>query len=348
MANRKAWLPMSIDVVDLREFYAGRLGAVAKHFIRRGIRKRWTNLAGQRVLGLGYATPYLAPFRDEAERCLAFMPAPQGVVRWPSEGAGLTSLIDELDLPLQEAAVDRVLLVHGLEMSQDGFALLREIYRVLAPGGHMMAVVPNRRGLWARMDTTPFGNGRPYSRSQINALLREAWFTPVSWSEALYVPPISRGWFLRMATAWERTGAALSAPFAGVHIVEATKQVYRPMSVRRERRLLLPALKPALSPGNGMKTRSSRRPAATCPAPKCRRPGLARPLYGTMENCLTTPVIPTGVDLPAPLPHPRCAVHGDGDAGGAGSARSRAGPGRGRCPRGHSHPRWGATAVGHR
>jgi len=110
--------------------------------------------------------------------------------------------------------------------------------------------VPNRRGLWARMDTTPFGSGRPYSRSQINQLLRETWFTPTGWSEALYVPPVS-GWFLRTAVAWERTGATLSAPFAGVHLVEATKQVYRAIPARREKRRLVPALEPALAPSPG-------------------------------------------------------------------------------------------------
>ncbi|HVX92043.1 MAG TPA: methyltransferase type 11, partial [Xanthobacteraceae bacterium] len=113
------------------------------------------------------------------------------------------------------------------------------------------AVVPNRRGLWARMDTTPFGQGRPYSRSQITHLLRETWFTPVAWGEALYVPPIGRNWFLRSAVAWERTGATLSAPFAGVHIVEATKQVYRVIPAKRERRRLVPALEPVLAPSHG-------------------------------------------------------------------------------------------------
>jgi SAM-dependent methyltransferase len=242
---------MSIDVVDLRNFYAHRLGTVARHYVGRGIRGRWTSLAGQRVLGLGYATPYLGLFREEAERCFAFMPAVQGVVKWPSARPTLSALVEELELPLPDSAVDRVLLVHALEMSHDAVALLREVWRVLAAGGQLLAVVPNRRGLWARMDTTPFGHGRPYSRSQITHLLRETWFTPVSWGEALYVPPIERGWFLRSARAWERTGATLSAPFAGVHVVEATKQVYRAIPARREKRVLVPALEPALAPSPG-------------------------------------------------------------------------------------------------
>ena len=240
---------MSIDVVDLRNFYSQRLGIVARRFVSRGIRRRWPDTAGQRVLGIGYATPYLGLFREEAERCLAFMPSYQGVVKWPTTRPALSALVDENDLPLPDAGVDRVLLVHSLEMTQDAAALLREAWRVLAAGGRLLAVVPNRRGLWARMDTTPFGNGRPYSRSQITQLLRETWFTPIGWGEALYVPPIGRGWFLRSAVAWERTGATLSAPFAGVHIVEATKQVYRPIPARRQKRRLIPALEPALAPG---------------------------------------------------------------------------------------------------
>jgi SAM-dependent methyltransferase len=242
---------MSIDVVDLRNFYGQHLGVVARRFIGLGIRRRWSDVKGQRVLGIGYTTPYLGLFREEAERSLAFMPAAQGVMHWPTARPGLAALVDELELPLPDAAVDRVLLVHSLEMSQDAGALLREAWRVLASGGRLLAVVPNRRGVWTRLDTTPFGHGRPYSRSQITGLLRETWFTPTGWGEALYVPPIARGWFLRTAVAWERTGATLSAPFAGVHIVEATKQVYRPIPARRTKRRLVPALQPALAPSPG-------------------------------------------------------------------------------------------------
>jgi SAM-dependent methyltransferase len=179
------------------------------------------------------------------------MPAGQGVVKWPSNRPTLTALIDDTEFPIPDAAFDRVLIVHAVESSPNAGALLREVWRVLAPGGRLLVVVPNRRGLWARMDTTPFGQGRPYSRPQVTQLLRETWFTPTGWDEVLYIPPIGRKWFLRSAIAWERTGATLSAPFAGVHIVEATKQVYRAITVRRERRRLMPALDPVLAPSPG-------------------------------------------------------------------------------------------------
>jgi len=242
---------MSLDVVDLRNFYAQALGKVARRFVGRAIRSSWVDMHTLRVLGIGYTTPYLGLFRDEAERCLAFMPAAQGVVKWPSDRPSLVALVNESELPLPDAAVDRVLLVHALEMSAEAGELLREVWRVLAAGGRLLAVVPNRRGVWARTDTTPFGHGRPYSRAQITHLLRETWFTPTSWNEALYVPPIGRRWFLRSAVAWERAGATISAPFAGVHVVEATKQIYRVVPVRRERHRLVPALEPVMAPSPG-------------------------------------------------------------------------------------------------
>src|SRR5882757_11107901 len=103
---------MSLDVVDLRNFYAQPLGTVARRFVSRSIHMRWSDTRGQRIAGIGYATPYLGLFREEAERCLAFMPAAQGVVKWPTARPALSALVDEFELPLPDAAVDRVLLVH--------------------------------------------------------------------------------------------------------------------------------------------------------------------------------------------------------------------------------------------
>src|ERR1700733_11965927 len=241
---------MTIDVIDLRDFYSQRLGIVARRLINRGIQACWPNAEGQRVLGLGYPTPYLGLFREDSERCIAFMPAAQGVLKWPTGRPALATLVDEFSLPLPDAAVDRILLVHALEMSDDPEGLLREVWRGVGPAGRPVAVFSNPPGGGGGPATTPFGHGRPYSRSQITQLLRQTWFTPTAWGEALFVPPVGGGWFLRSAMAWERIGAALSLPFAGVHIVEATKQVYRAIPAHRERTRLIPSLEPVLVPSS--------------------------------------------------------------------------------------------------
>jgi len=167
-------------------------------------------------------------------------------------------LVDEFSLPLPDAAVDRILLIHALEMSDDPEGLLREVWRVLAPSGRMMAVIPNRRGVWTRTDTTPFGHGRPYSRSQITQLLRQTWFTPTAWARRCSCR--RSGAAGSCAPPWPGSASAprCRMPFAGVHIVEATKQVYRAIPAHRERTRLIPALQPvlvAVVPCNGTRIR---------------------------------------------------------------------------------------------
>ena len=104
-------------------------------------------------------------------------------------------------LPLADASVDRLLGVHCLEASERVGPLLREMWRVLTPEGRLLLIVPNRRGIWARLDTTPFGHGRPYSRGQLERLLTDALFTPLEWTSALFMPPLDRQWLVRWATA---------------------------------------------------------------------------------------------------------------------------------------------------
>lgn len=237
---------MYLDVVDLRDFYASDLGILVRRLVGTRLRGHWPQVGGDRLVGLGFATPYLGVFREEAERVLAFMPAGQGVVNWPGDGPTATALVSEDLLPLPDASVDRVLILHALELANDPRDVLREVWRVLAPGGRIMAVVPNRRGLWARSDSSPFGYGRPFSRGQLTQLLRESLFSPVGWSEALHLMPFGRNRFPGSATTWERIGTRLWPAFAGVVIVEATKQLYQGLPVRRRARV--PSFRPVLLP----------------------------------------------------------------------------------------------------
>jgi len=217
---------MWMDVVDLRDFYNSPLGGTARRMIRRKIREIWPDCKGMKMLGLGYTTPYLGLFKTDAERTLAFMPAAQGVLHWPNESRSLTTLVDEADLPLEDLSMDRVLIVHAVECSEQLRSLLREVWRVLNGSGKVLIVVPNRRGVWARMERTPFGMGRPYSPRQLNTLLRDTMFTPLRAERALYVPPSRSRMILGSAPAWEKIGYRIFPGFAGVCLVEATKQIY--------------------------------------------------------------------------------------------------------------------------
>lgn len=217
---------MWTDVTDLRDFYRSSLGHVAQRMIRRRVRDLWPNVRGQAILGLGYATPYLRPFQGEAARIVSFMPAAQGVLRWPSEGPNVVALTNEAELPLNDLSADRVLLVHAIESSEQLRPMLREVWRVLSGSGRLLVVVPNRRGLWARFERTPFGHGHPYTISQLSRLLRDNMFTPVRTEAALFVPPARSRMLLGAAPAWEKLGARRLQAFSGVVLIEAAKEVY--------------------------------------------------------------------------------------------------------------------------
>jgi SAM-dependent methyltransferase len=239
---------MHLDVIDLHAFYSSPLGEAASRIIRARIREFWPNLADLSLLGIGYATPYLAAFRAEAACTISIMPAPLGVIRWPSEGQNLTGLADETQLPFADASIDRILLVHFLETSEHFRPALREVWRVLAPGGKLLLAAPNRMGLWARLETTPFGQGRPFSRLQLTHLLRDCLFSPEQWASVLHMPPLGPRLMFGAPEKWEHIGKSLWPRFAGVWLVEASKQIYAPIPENARshiRRLATSRLQPA-------------------------------------------------------------------------------------------------------
>ena len=188
----------------------------------------WPDMAGRTLAGLGYATPFIRGLSRRAGRTLALMPGRQGAIAWPRDAAGCVTLVDDHALPLPDACIDRLVVVHGIESMDPLRPSLREIWRVLAPEGLVLVVVPNRRGLWAQFDGNPFGHGRPFSRSQLNHLLGEALFEPVRWQAALFAPPVSARLVLRTSNMWDRLGERWWSRFAGVHLVEARKRLYAP------------------------------------------------------------------------------------------------------------------------
>lgn len=221
---------MHLDVLDLRNFYYRTpLGRVAQKAIRDRVTALWPEATGQTVAGYGFAVPLLRPYLADARRVIGLMPGPQGVMPWPAGMPNVSVLAEEVRWPIDTGMVDKLVVMHGLETSEHPSALLEECKRALGPGGRAIFIVPNRAGLWARRDATPFGYGRPYSLGQLDAQLRRAGFVPERSVAALYIPPTSRRFWLRSAPAWERVGRRISSVVAGgVVMIEVSKQTHAP------------------------------------------------------------------------------------------------------------------------
>lgn len=225
---------MHFDAPTLADFYESPMGQVARRHILRRVRLMWPSLTNRRVLGYGFAVPYLRSFVGEAERVVALMPAQMGVVAWPAVRQ-LVALTEEDRLPFPDAFFDCLLVVHGLEATDAMKHHLRELWRVLAPEGKLLLVAPNRTSLWAQVERSPFAHGRPFNRSQLDRLLRDAMFEPQKWDISLLQPPLKGRRIIGTGVGWDSVGRALWPALAGVHIVEAQKSVFGALPVGKVR-----------------------------------------------------------------------------------------------------------------
>lgn len=213
---------MGGEVHGFAAFYDSPGGAMAARLLAQRLRALWPTLRGQAVLGIGHTVPYLPLWRGEAARAIALSPAQLGPDAARPDTAALVA--EEEALPFPDLCFDRVLLVHGLEMAENARRLLREVWRVLKDDGRLLVVAPNRRGLWAHAEHTPFGHGQPYSPGQVTRLLERHLFRAERRDSALYVPPYAP--FLGAGGLWEAAGrAAWPARHAGLAIVEARKDL---------------------------------------------------------------------------------------------------------------------------
>ncbi len=227
--------PAHPDGYTAAAFYGRPAGQVAAASLRQRLRALWPDLSGQAVLGIGYPAPFLSCWDRQAYRCVnatTFHHAP------PPPGACAT---DATRLPFPDLVFDRVLIIHGVEpVGQDG-RLLREVWRVLKDDGRIVVVAPNRMGLWAHVDSTPFGQGQPYSQGQIDRLLASNMFRPERRDVALFTPPT--GWrpVLGLSRVWEAIGRAVFWDLAGVTLTEAVKDNYAglPLFAPAKRRVVL-------------------------------------------------------------------------------------------------------------
>ncbi len=136
---------------------------------------------GARVVGADLSGPMLAAARRKAEQ----------------EGAALLLVRGEAGrLPFPEACFDGVVSVLALDFIPDREGALREMVRVLRPGGFLVLALLNRYSLWT-----------------LKRVLR-AWFKPSLWREARFTSPLELRRLLARHPDLEdlRTGQAVYFP----------------------------------------------------------------------------------------------------------------------------------------
>ncbi|MCE2927232.1 MAG: class I SAM-dependent methyltransferase [Rickettsiales bacterium] len=239
------------DVISLKQYYASPGGEVARKLIGDAVARLWPDANGDTMLGLGYTVPLLEPYLQHSQQIIVGMSGEQGAVYWPPARANLVFMAHESELPLRENTMNRVLLLHSLENTEQLTALMEELWRVLTPGGRLLAIVPNRLGFWSRSSKTPFGYGRPFSMMQLRDLMVRNQFTTLRTASALFAPPTRWQWLHRLAPRFEVLGRTLCPFLGGVLIIEAEKQLYaaikQPALAKRAYRARAASPKPAMS-----------------------------------------------------------------------------------------------------
>lgn len=226
---------MHRDVSEIRRFYQSPLGRLTTRILGDKIRLFCEGQSSAKddesvLIGIGYAIPYLEQWPDI--KAVAVMGAMQGAVRWPHHGAARVVLTEDHILPFADQSIEQIVMIHAVESADYLRELMDEVWRVLKPNGRVMIAVPNRSGIWAKSDNTPFGYGRPFSMKQMRTLLYDAQFVIENDMRALYFLPSHNRVLLWLAPILEKIGAIMVPRLGGVTLVEASKRLYNVTPIR--------------------------------------------------------------------------------------------------------------------
>ncbi len=121
-----------------------------------------------------------------------------------SRNRGMELLIcgDVMALPLRDASVDAAVSCDVLEHLQDDMRALREMLRVVKPGGLLALTVPALPWLWSDHDEA-LGHLRRYTRRGLTEALQEAGWQVLwlNYTVSLLLPPIA---LFRVYRQWRR------------------------------------------------------------------------------------------------------------------------------------------------
>lgn len=130
---------------------------------------------------------------------------------------------DAASLPFDSESFDMVISITAMEFFDDPSQCLREMYRILRPGGSMVVATLNSLSLWSIQrriksifNKTIFRNTHFYSLKNIKRLI--APLSIADWRGGIFVPPFVPQWLIEHPDKVEKLGQKL-VPHFGTFIV---------------------------------------------------------------------------------------------------------------------------------
>jgi SAM-dependent methyltransferase len=153
---------------------------------------------------------------------------PLRVVAGQETGSQVMACMEEL--PFDTSSMDLVLLPHVLEFNENPHQILREVERIMMPGGHVIITGFNPRSLWGLRRKLGSKSGYPWCGKFIALPRIKDWLAllgleVVGGRFACYAPPFANpGWLSRMRFM-EPAGDRWWAVCGGVYFLQAIKRV---------------------------------------------------------------------------------------------------------------------------
>jgi SAM-dependent methyltransferase len=133
--------------------------------------------------------------------------------------------VTEIDATSRAGTFDSIICFNVLEHVGDDELALRTFHELLAPGGHLLLLVPAHEWLSSPFDRE-VGHERRYTRAPLERLLRQSGFRPV---ELRYVNPIGAiGWLVSMRLRGRR-----DLPAGQVRAFDRIVPLVRPLDALR-------------------------------------------------------------------------------------------------------------------
>ena len=203
------------------QWYRSPQGREVLHAEREVIKPLLEKLFGYHILQVGFS---------EEHSLIESSPVGHKVIFAPSYREGSkTPVAENEELPLGNDSIDVVLVHHALDFTDNSHRLLREMTRVLRPGGHMIIVGFNPYsswGLWKlfkRRTNVPW-RGRFISKGRVADWLKLLDLEIDSVSYGLHFLPSSFSRLLKSAKRLEAFGRKIHSPIGGAYYIHCVNQ----------------------------------------------------------------------------------------------------------------------------